>query len=40
MNIKENNLIHSSQVFVMDKVDPDKKNLQELLKNKQAVSYV
>ncbi len=32
MNIKENDLIPSSEVFVMENGDPVKKNMQELLK--------
>ena len=39
MNIKENDLIPSSQVFVMDNGDPVKKNIQEFLKNKKAVIF-
>ena len=30
MNIKENDLIPSSEVFIMEKNDPIKKNIQEL----------
>ena len=39
MNIKENDLIPSSQVFVMDNGDPVKKNIQEFLKNKKAIIF-
>ena len=39
MNIKENDLIPSSQVFVMDNGDPVKKDIQEFLKNKKAVIF-
>ena len=39
MNIKENDLIPSSQVFVMDNGDPIKKNIQEFLRNKKAVIF-
>ena len=39
MNIKENDLIPSSQVFVMDNGDPVKKDIQEFLKNKKAIIF-
>ena len=39
MNIKENDLIPSSQVFVMDNGDPVKKDIQEFLKNKRVVIF-
>ena len=39
MNIKENDLIPSSQVFVMVNGDPIKKNIQEFLRNKKAVIF-
>jgi len=39
MNIKENNLIPSSEVFVMENGDPVKKDIQEFLKNKRVVIF-
>ena len=39
MNIKENDLIPSSEVFVMENGDPVKKDIQEFLKNKRAVIF-
>ena len=39
MNIKKNDLIPSSQVFVMDNGDPVKKDIQEFLKNKKAIIF-
>ena len=39
MNIKENDLIPSSEVFVMENGDPVKKNMQEFLKNKKVVIF-
>ena len=39
MNIKENDQIPSSEVFVMENGDPIKKNTQELLKNKKVVIF-
>jgi len=39
MNIKENDLIPSSEVFVMENGDPVKKNMQELLKDKKVVIF-
>ena len=39
MNIKENDQIHNSEVFVMENGDPIKKNTQELLKNKKVVIF-
>ena len=39
MNIKENDQIPNSEVFVMENGDPVKKNTQELLKNKKAVIF-
>ena len=39
MNVKENDLIPSSEVFVMENGDPVKKNMQEFLKNKKVVIF-
>jgi peroxiredoxin len=39
MNIKENDLIPSSEVFVMENGDPVKKDIQEFLKNKRVVIF-
>ena len=39
MNIKENNQIPNSEVFVMENGDPIKKNTQELLKGKKVVIF-
>ena len=39
MNVKENDLIPSSEVFIMEKNDPIKKNIQEFLKNKKVVIF-
>ena len=39
MNIKENDQIPNSEVFVMENGDPVRKNTQELLKNKKAVIF-
>ena len=39
MNIKENDQIPNSEVFVMENGDPVKKNTQELLKNKKAIIF-
>ena len=39
MNIKENDQIPNSEVFVMENGDPIKKNTQELLKNKKVVIF-
>ena len=39
MNIKENDQIPNSEVFVMENGDPVKKKTQELLKNKKAVIF-
>ena len=39
MNIKENDLIPSSEVFVMENGDPVKKDIQEFLKNKKVVIF-
>ena len=39
MNIKENDQIPNSEVFVMENDDPVRKNTQELLKNKKAVIF-
>ena len=39
MNIKENDLIPSSEVFVMENGDPVKKDIQEFLKNKKAIIF-
>ena len=39
MNIKENDLIPSSQVFVMDNGDPVKKDIQEFLNKKRVVIF-
>ena len=39
MNIKENDQIPNSEVFVMENDDPVKKNIQELLKNKKVVIF-
>ena len=39
MNIKENDQIPNSEVFIMENGDPVKKNIQELLKNKKAVIF-
>ena len=39
MNIKENDQIPNSEVFIMENGDPVKKNTQELLKNKKAIIF-
>ena len=39
MNIKENDQIPNSEVFVMENGDPVKKNTQELLKNKKVIIF-
>ena len=39
MNIKVNDQIPNSEVFVMENGDPIKKNTQELLKNKKVVIF-
>ena len=39
MNIKENDLIPSSEVFIMENGDPVKKDIQEFLKNKRVVIF-
>ena len=39
MNVKENDLIPSSEVFVMENGDPVKKNMQEFLKNKKVIIF-
>ena len=39
MNIKENDLIPSSEVFVIENGDPVKKDIQEFLKNKRVVIF-
>jgi peroxiredoxin len=39
MNIKENDQIPNSEVFIMENGDPIKKNTQEFLKNKKAVIF-
>ena len=39
MNIKENDQIPNSEVFVMEDGEPIKKNTQEFLKNKKAVIF-
>ena len=39
MNIKENDQIPNSEVFIMENGDPVKKNTQELLKDKKVVIF-
>jgi peroxiredoxin len=39
MNIKENDLIPSSEVFIMENGDPVKKDIQEFFKNKRVVIF-
>ena len=39
MNIKENDQIPNSEVFIMENGDPVKKNTQELLKNKKTIIF-
>ena len=39
MNIKENDQIPNSEVFLMENGDPIKKNTQEFLKNKKVVIF-
>ena len=39
MNIKENDQIPNSEVFVMENGEPIKKNTQEFLKNKKAIIF-
>ena len=39
MNIKENDQIPNSKVFVMENGEPIKKNTQEFLKNKKAIIF-
>ena len=39
MNIKENDLIPSSEVFVMENSDPVKKDIQEFLNKKRVVIF-
>ena len=39
MNIKENDQIPNSEIFVMENGEPIKKNTQEFLKNKKAIIF-
>ena len=39
MNIKENEQIPNSEIFVMENNDPIKKDIQELLKNKKVIIF-
>ena len=39
MNIKENNQIPSSEIFILEEGEPIKKNIEEILKNKKVVLF-
>jgi peroxiredoxin (alkyl hydroperoxide reductase subunit C) len=39
MNIKENDKIPSSEIFILEEGEPIKKNIEELLKNKKVVLF-
>ena len=39
MNIKENDQIPSSEIFILEKGEPIKKNIEEIFKNKKVVLF-
>ena len=39
MNIKENDQIPSSEIFILEEGEPIKKNIEEILKNKKVVLF-
>ena len=39
MKIKENDKIPNSEIFVLDKGEPTKKNIEEILKNKKIIIF-
>ena len=39
MKIKENDIIPSSEVFVLENGEPEKKNIEEFLKNKKVIIF-
>ena len=39
MKIKENDKIPNSEIFVLEKGEPTKKNIEEILKNKKIIIF-
>ena len=39
MKIKENDKIPNSEIFVLEKGEPTKKNIEEILKNKKVIIF-